>query len=205
MMKKQMKVELLTIQHSLCDAEIIELAQRPTLDVADFCQLTESEITGSYGYDEVTYIISQAGVNHRPVDDHLLALLTPGERDVVVKQMPYRLSFPCSPAELVAFVKGADHCFYLPEEFVEAVTGVAAKKNDESPDERAIRFAKMRATGMTGAKIAKIEGGISVTQANNLCRKGEELLKRKATMATSMCGQLDPQGVATAKAKIKAI
>lgn len=86
---------------------------------------------------------------------------------------------------------------------VVAVTGVTARNAHETPGERSIRFAKMRAAGMSGAEIAKVEGG-SVSRANELCRKGEALLAKTAAKATSMCGQLAVQGVATTKPRTKA-
>lgn len=189
-------------EHSLTAAESAELARRQMLDVDDFCRLTVTEITGDHDKGEATYVVSQSGVSFRPVADSLLALLSSAERAVVFEQIRHRLSFPCSPVELVDFVRAVDHCFELPKEFVEAVTGVSEHKI-ETPDERAIRFAKMRASGMKGAEIAKIEGGISVTQANNLCRKGAVVLARQASQATSMRGQLAPQGVAHIMAKTK--
>ena len=91
----------------------------------------------------MTYIISQAGVHHRPVADHLLSQLYPGELNEVLEQMRHALSFPCTSAEIVAFVKATDRCFTLPEVFVKAVTGIPGREQAENPDERAIRLAKM--------------------------------------------------------------
>lgn len=105
----------------LSDADIAEIASKPDLDVGDFCRITESAITSDHDREEAIYIISQDVVRYRPVSDHLLSQLFPGELDEVLEQMRHALSFPCSPAEIVAFVKATDHCFSLPEGFAEAV------------------------------------------------------------------------------------
>jgi hypothetical protein len=198
-MMTEKKITSLAAQ-PLSDAEVIELAGKPALDVGDFCRITEAEITGSHD----RYIVSQEGVRYRPVSDHQLSNLFPGERDEILEQMRHTLSFPCTPAELVAFVKAADHCFLLPDGFAEAATGIPDRLPDEDPKERRIRIAKMRRAGMSGAKIGKVEGGITASKANTLAREGEEILADKAQKALTFAGQAMPNGVAVKKAKKQA-
>lgn len=195
---------LLAAHPPLSATEIGEIARKPALDAGDFCRLTETEITSDHDRGEVTYIISQAGVHHRPVADHLLSQLYPGELNEVLEQMRHALSFPCTSAEIVAFVKATDRCFTLPEVFVKAVTGIPGREQAENPDERAIRLAKMRSSDMTGSEISKVEGDMSVSRANELARKGTALLKQKATNASTMSGQFGLKGVAAKKPRTKA-
>lgn len=198
----------LAYQEALTADEIALIARKHNIDVNDFCRLTESQVTSSHDLKDTTFVVSQTGVRYRDVTDHELSLLFPEEANVVTECMRYRLSFPCTPVELVAFVNGTG-AFDLPDGFYELVSGVPVRRANETPDDRALRLYKMRCAGMSGSDIASVEtlasgSAMSKSRANKLCQKGSALVAAKARAATTMTGQMNAIGVVGKRPKTKA-
>jgi hypothetical protein len=84
---------------------------------------------------------------------------------------------------------------------LEKLTSDRDEFDEESPDERCIRFAQMKnESGKSDAEIVK-GLGISRERFRQLRSKGEQLIADQASKASTLAGQLMSAGVAVKKRK----
>lgn len=104
-------------EDDMTDDELREYAMSTALDDYAFSRLTGADLSDANDL----FSVAREGVELAPVDDHALMLISESHRMQIREAGRHRLRFPCTPAELVAFVDKVDWYFELPEVFREMV------------------------------------------------------------------------------------
>lgn len=108
-----------------------ELAAKPSIDVADWI-----ELTGMGTGDHAFYVVDHAGVRIRGWSaDFIEDAPVAWQGEMCQQNAGAGLTFPSQPADVVAFVENDLGVFGLPDEFVDEVHRLHATAGDRSADE----------------------------------------------------------------------